>query len=167
MDIVVRKAIADDAEKMLEYMKVIGGETDNLSFDGAGLPVSVEQEQEFIKSVNEGERSVMLVAFDGDALVGTAQLSSFSRRFSHRSELAVSVRKAWWGKGVGSALMSALIDFARNVAKVEVISLEVRSDNDRAIALYHKFGFEKFGTYRKYFKIGDAHFDADYMNLYL
>ena len=62
--------------------------------------------------------------------------------------------------------MERLIAFAREIG-AEVVSLEVRSDNDRAIALYRKFGFETFGTYRKFFKFEDTYFDVDYMNLYL
>lgn len=167
MELSIRRATSGDAEAMLEYMRIVGGETDNLSFDGNGLPLSAEQEREFLNGLSADERNVMLVACDGPVLVGTAQLSCFSRRFAHRGELAVSVRKSWWDRGVGSRLLSALIDFAKDSAKVEVLSLEVRSDNERAISLYRKFGFETFGTYRKFFKIGGAYFDADYMNLYL
>ena len=49
----------------------------------------------------------------------------------------------------------------------ESIELEVRSDNEAAIALYKKFGFEKVGTNEKFFKINGEFFAADYMNLYL
>lgn len=49
----------------------------------------------------------------------------------------------------------------------EVISLEVRSDNERAKALYRKFGFSCIGVFEKFVKIGDACFSADLMNLYL
>ena len=61
---------------------------------------------------------------------------------------------------------ASMIAFARGTG-AEVISLEVRSDNDRAKALYRKFGFTSFGVFRKFFKLGEAYFDADYMNLYL
>ena len=49
----------------------------------------------------------------------------------------------------------------------ESVELEVRSDNERAIALYKKFGFEKVGRNEKFFKINGEFFAADYMNLYL
>ena len=62
--------------------------------------------------------------------------------------------------------MTRLIAYAKTQG-AEVIELEVRSDNDRAKALYRKFGFETFGTYRKFFKIDGRLYDADYMNLYL
>ena len=62
--------------------------------------------------------------------------------------------------------MKLLIDFCRKNG-TEVIELQVRSDNERAIGLYKKFGFEKIGTHKNFFKIGGEYFSADYMNLYL
>ncbi|HAY19865.1 MAG TPA: GNAT family N-acetyltransferase, partial [Clostridiales bacterium] len=41
--------------------------------------------------------------------------------------------------------MQELIDFAKNSGGAKIISLEVRSDNRRAVALYEKFGFETIG----------------------
>jgi RimJ/RimL family protein N-acetyltransferase len=45
--------------------------------------------------------------------------------------------------------------------------LEVRSDNQKAIHLYEKMGFKKWGTYERFFKIEKQYCDAEYMNLYL
>ena len=59
-----------------------------------------------------------------------------------------------------------LIDFAKKNG-AEVLELQVRSDNESAIGLYKKFGFEKIGTYKNFFKIDGEYFDADFMNLYL
>ena len=63
--------------------------------------------------------------------------------------------------------MEKIIEFAKNVARADIISLEVRSDNARAIHLYQKFGFEKFGTFKGYMKIRGEFVDFDFMNLYL
>ncbi|MBQ6357175.1 MAG: GNAT family N-acetyltransferase [Solobacterium sp.] len=58
-----------------------------------------------------------------------------------------------------------LIRFARDTAGVDQITLDVRSDNDRAIRLYRKFGFEKTGVFPGYVKINDELFDCDLMVL--
>ena len=167
MEITYREAAPADAAALLDYMKQVGSESDNLSFGAEGLSFSVEQEAAILESIKTNPRSIMLLAFDGNEIVGNASIHGSSRpRFSHRYELAITVRKSHWGQGIGTALMVRLIAFAKEIG-AEVISLEVRSDNDRAVALYRKFGFEKFGTYRKFFKFGEAYFDADYMNLYL
>ena len=165
MEILYRKALPGDAAALLEYLKVIGGESDNLTFGAEGFPATVEQEEAFLAAMQEN--TLMLMALDNGQIVGNASISRYGRsRFSHRWSLAVSVRKSHWGKGIGSGLMTRVIAYAKEYG-AEVIELEVRSDNSRSIALYRKFGFETFGTYRKFFKINGEYFDADHMNLYL
>lgn len=165
MELVYRRAQRSDAAALLDYLKVIGGESDNLTFGPEGFPATVEQEESFLAGMQED--SLMLIALDDGQIVGSASVSRLGRaRFAHRWSLAVSVRKSHWGMGIGSGLMTRLIAYAKTQG-AEVIELEVRSDNSRAKRLYQKFGFETFGTYRKFFKIDGRHYDADYMNLYL
>lgn len=167
MKINIRKALPEDAERIMEYLKIVGSETDNLTFGAEGLPVTVENEREFIGSLNESGCSVMLIALDGEEIVSLASVNGNTReRMKHRAEIAISVRKSRWGKGVGSSMMTELIGFAKD-AGIEIISLEVRSDNQRAINLYKKFGFEKIGEFGGFFKIDGEYIDFDLMNLYL
>lgn len=167
MAVIYREAFPADAERLLAYAKTVGAESDNLTFGAAGLPLTIEQEAGILENFKNSPHSTMLLALDGDEIVGNACLQgSGNPRFRHRMELAISVRKSHWGQGIGSSLIGQLIAFAKeNGAKV--ISLNVRSDNERAKSLYRKFGFVRFGAYEKYFKIGEEYFDADYMNLYL
>lgn len=167
-EIKVVKAAPEDAEKILAYSKIIGRETENLTYGPEGISASVEQEKEFISSLTDSERRILLVAKYGAEVIGVADFSSVEHpRIGHRGSMGISVRKDMWGKGVGSMLMKNIIDFAKNVAKVDIIALQVRSDNERAIHLYEKFGFEKFGTFKGYLKIRGEHIDFDFMNLYL
>lgn len=167
MEIIYRKAQPGDAAALLDYLKIIGSESGNLSFGAEGFPATVAQEEAFLTNMQENPNTLMLNALEDGVIVGNGSVSRHGRpRFTHRWDIAISVRKSHWGMGIGSGLMARLIEYAkRNGA--EVIGLEVRSDNERAKALYRKFGFEKFGTYQKFFKIDGEYFDADYMNLYL
>ena len=168
MNIIYREAETSDAGKFLEYCKIVGAESDNLTFGEEGLPFSISQTADYIRKISGNPDGVMILAFDEGELVGNGAVSSVSgrARFAHRKDLAITVRKDYWGKGVGTGLMKLLIDFCRKNG-TEVIELQVRSDNERAIALYNKFGFEKIGTHKNFFKIGGEYFSADYMNLYL
>ena len=168
MNITYREAEPSDAGKFLEYSKIVGSETDNLTFGAEGLSLSISQEADFIRKFAGNPGSIMIVAFDEGELIGTGAVSVVSGkpRFAHRREIAISVRKDYWGKGIGTGIMNVLMDFARK-SGAEVIELEVRSDNEAAISLYKKFGFEKIGTNEKFFKINGEFFAADYMNLYL
>ena len=168
MNIIYREAEPSDAGKFLEYCKRVGAESDNLTFGAEGLPFSISQTADYMRKVSGNPENAMILAFDEGELVGCGIISSVSgrARFSHRKELAITVRKDYWGKGIGSGIMEVLMDFAKK-SDAEVLELQVRSDNERAIALYKKFGFEKIGTYEKFFKINGEFFAADYMNLYL
>ena len=167
MEITYRAARPSDAAQLLSYLKAVGSESDNLTFGADGIPLSVEQEEHILENLSKSSHSTMLLAFDGETIVGNGCIEgSRNLRFRHRCSLAITVRKAYWGNGIGSELMRRLIAFARE-SGAEVVSLEVRSDNERAKALYRKFGFTCFGTFEKFFKIGDVYFGADYMNLYL
>ena len=168
MAIIIERAKATDAEAILNFSKICGSETDNLSFGESGIPISAEQEASHIGSIERSDTDIFLVARDGGEIVGTGNYSSFSKkRMAHRGELGISVKKSYWNQGVGTMLMEHILDFAKNVAKSEIVSLEVRSDNEAAIHLYRKFGFEKIGTFKGYFKIGDELIDFDIMELFL
>lgn len=65
--------------------------------------------------------------------------------------LTIAVRQAYWGKGIGSALLSALLGAARDRGCAEVF-LEVRADNPRAHGLYQRRGFEDIGVRRGYYQ---------------
>lgn len=82
---------------------------------------------------------------------------------THRGEIGIGIKKSAWGLGIGSMLMEKLLDFAFNKAHTEIISLEVRSDNKRAIHLYEKYGFQKVGCFKGYFKINGEFIDFDIM----
>lgn len=65
--------------------------------------------------------------------------------------LTIAVRPAHWGKGIGSALLAALLDAARQQGCTEVF-LEVRADNPRAHGLYQRRGFTDLGIRRGYYQ---------------
>jgi L-phenylalanine/L-methionine N-acetyltransferase len=71
------------------------------------------------------------------------------------------VRDDWQGKGVGKALMQAVIDLADKWLNLTRIELTVFTDNESAIALYRKFGFETEGALRKY-----AFRDGEFVDAY-
>ena len=154
----IREARAQDAEALLAYVKRIGGESDNLTFDGNGFPITVEQEQHFLENVHSDPGSIHLIALKDGKIIADGSLSGFPRRMSHRAGLGISVVRDEWNHGIGSMLMERLIGFAKE-SGIELINLEVRADNDRAIHLYEKYGFRSIGTSPAYFKIGEQYFD--------
>ena len=73
-DIYIREAKIEDAEKLLNYTKKVGKETNYLTFGEEGLKISVEEEKEFIENFNNSYRSVLYVALDADEIIGVCNL---------------------------------------------------------------------------------------------
>ncbi|QVQ55040.1 ribosomal protein S18-alanine N-acetyltransferase [Spiractinospora alimapuensis] len=65
----------------------------------------------------------------------------------------IAVHERWWGSGVGTALLTALLTEAERLAVTDVF-LDVRSDNPRAQRLYQWFGFTEIGVRRGYYRDG-------------
>ena len=65
-------------------------------------------------------------------------------RIRHRGEFAVSVRKAFWGRGIGKHLAEFAIAEAKERG-ISILSTSVRNDNERAIDFLLRNGFEDAG----------------------
>ena len=164
MEIVVREATAKDAKELIRHLKAIGGESDNLSFGQDEFSATPEQEEMFLENIHNDKTSVFFVACKDGEIVGNGSLSGMPRRMSRRAELSIAVRKRYWGQGIGSMLMKALIQYAKDNG-IEIINLDVRKDNEQAIRLYEKFGFRHIGTSPAYFKIEEEYIDFAVMYL--
>ena len=163
---VIELARPEEAVALLDYLKIIGGETDNLSFGAEGVPLSLEAEQDYLRSQYGSADNAQYFAKVGGEIIGTASLNRRSNRMSHRGVFGISLKKAWWGCGAAPALMDAILAFARENG-FEQLNLEVRSSNARAIHLYEKYGFRKLCTFPHFFKINGEYIDFDLMNLEL
>ena len=162
----IERAQPEDAAALLEYLKIVGGETENLSFGAEGVPLDLQAEQAYLRAqVDSADNVQYLAKVDGE-IIGTASLNRKPKRMAHRGEFGISLKKAWWGCGAASALTEAVLAFARENG-FEQLNLEVRSDNVRAIRLYEKFGFRRLCTFPAFFRIDGRDIDFDLMNLTL
>jgi putative acetyltransferase len=106
---------------------------------------------------------VVAVPTEGGDPIGCASLSRNTRpRRLHSAGIGMSVRESWQGRGVGTALLASLLDVADNWWQVTRVHLEVYTDNEPAIALYAKFGFEVEGTLRQ-----DTFRDGEYVDAHV
>ena len=55
---VIERARAEDAAALLDYLKIVGGETENLSFGAEGVPLDLETEQDYLRSQCESADNV-------------------------------------------------------------------------------------------------------------
>ena len=95
------RAQAEDAAALLEYLKIIGGETDNLSFGPEGVPLDEKTERAYLAMQAESHDNIQLLAKVNGEIIGTASLNRKPNRMHHRAEFGISLKKAWWGCGRG------------------------------------------------------------------
>jgi ribosomal-protein-alanine N-acetyltransferase len=87
------------------------------------------------------------------AVVGYAGISRLGRATPFEYEVhTIGVDPAYQGQGIGRRLLDELLDFADG----GVVYLEVRTDNEAAIALYHSAGFARIGRRRRYYRVSGA-----------
>lgn len=103
-----------------------------------------------------------LVAVVDGHVVGSAGLHTSMPhvRRRHAMGLGIAVASAWQGRGIGDQLMSALVHHADRWLGIVRLELTVWADNQRAIALYRRYGFEVEGTLRCYALRDGAYVDA-------
>lgn len=162
---ILRSAEKKDAAEMLRYMVQVLGETPFLLSspeDFAQMPL--EQEEAFIENTLAAQRAVMITAFDGDRIIGSADLRAVGERLRvrHRCGMGITILKEYWSVGLGSALMEAVIESAR-AAGYEQLELEVVAENRRAINLYIKYGFKVYGCLPNKVRYQDGSYAADYL----
>jgi putative acetyltransferase len=93
---------------------------------------------------------IFVAVADGDVVGNCGLHGNKNPRRQHVWGLGISVRDDWQGRGVGTRLMSTLIDLADNWLGALRLELTVYTDNAAAIAMYRKFGFEVEGTHRAF-----------------
>lgn len=105
-----------------------------------------------------------LVACIDERVVGhlTIDVAQHPRR-SHVADFGITVDSGWHNRGVASALIRTMIDMCDNWLRVDRIELTVFVDNEPAIAVYRKHGFEIEGTGKKYALRNGEYVDAYYM----
>jgi len=119
---------------------------------------------------NSTEGSFTLGAFLNEQLIGTATLLRSQREKENHTALIVGVyvkKPGRRGGGVGTALLSRIVDVARGQPGLERIKLNVAVTQQAARKLYRSLGFEVYGYERQALKIGEVYVDEELMVLFL
>ncbi|WP_462408630.1 N-acetyltransferase family protein [Neobacillus sp. Marseille-QA0830] len=108
-------------------------------------------------------------AFEGAALIGMVTLTQEKApKIRHCGNIvAMYVTPEKQGLGVGSALLTEAIGFAKSLGAIEKLNLVVTEGNQSAKRLYSKLGFKVFGREEKALKIDEVYYDVELMVLHL
>ena len=114
--------------------------------DGIATEPPVDVEQRSVQFAASAAGTIVAVA-DGQ-IIGTLHIEVSRFGFG---ELGMLVDRGWRGRGVGSALLRAAVDWARGQG-LHKLCLEVFPHNAAGIALYTKCGFVEEGRRVKQYR---------------
>ena len=163
--IIIRNAIESDAKIVTDISNTVIKETRFLSRTPEDKVERVEDTCEYIIDCLDSPNESFLVAEYEDKIVGFAHLDSngYRIKYRHRSSIALSILKDYWGLGIGGRLMITLIEQAKT-AGYEQIELSVIEENTSAVNMYQSFGFEIYGREPHAMKFSENEY-GDYLSM--
>lgn len=113
------------------------------------------------------ETTLYLGAFDAEELVGMATfIRESGEKDHHKGRIyGVYVSASHRGNGVGRALLTRLLELARQDPSLEHVLLAVAATQTAARQLYRSFGFVPFGIEPGALKVGSTYVDEEHMLL--
>ncbi|MGO4701877.1 GNAT family N-acetyltransferase [Dyella sp. 2RAB6] len=109
---------------------------------------------QYRRHLDSESAQVLVASANHRRFLGTAVV--FFRKGSKVARLySIATQAQARGKGVGSALIEAAEQAARRKRR-HALRLEVRTDNEAAIRLYERLGYQRIGTYASYYEDGAA-----------
>lgn len=157
LQVILKSATAGDAEAICEHRYRTSGETYFMARYPEEGRLNVEKAREGIKSLQEDTQSFLVTAYLDGKIIGDAGVTKLRElmKYRHRAYFGMSILADYCELGLGSAMMETAIAQAKENG-FEQMELGVFEDNPRAIHLYEKFGFEKYGVQPRAFKLKDG-----------
>jgi len=138
----VKEAEETEANELIRFISIVGCESKFLTYDPDEYKIRNIDEKKFIRSFRKSDNQAILIGRVQNEIVGHLVFrSGILQRVRHIGEAGISVSKKNWGIGIGTLMMNALLDWAKKSKVIRKVKLRVRSDNNRAIAVYKKVGF--------------------------
>ena len=165
-NITIRKATEDDAANILEFTKCVRAETNFLGSHADDELPKIDTEKKILRESNDN--NLFFLATIDNELVGMMVFDRKTKiKQKHRASFGIFVKKEFWDKKIGSSLMENMLNHAKLLSGLEKIELGVYNNNERAIALYKKYGFKEEGIIKKAYFLNDEYHDELIMGLFL
>ena len=145
MSVLVRPATDADLDAAVDLYAAVAVEGRWIAGEA---PVNKLERRAVFESSIRRDDAQFFVADDGGSIVGELgiQLTSYGV-----ADFGMMVAADARGRGVGSSLLAAAIEWARS-AGAHKVALQVWPDNEAAIGLYRRFGFEQEGRLRRHYR---------------
>jgi RimJ/RimL family protein N-acetyltransferase len=157
--VTIRSAVSTDAPSLWDAERQTAMTPGLLAARPGEIPVDAFRAK--IEAL-AGRGRYVVAELDG-AAVGHAFLEPLGdlAAISHVFQLTIVVHPGHLGRGIGTTLLKDLLAWAQQDSRVKKVELRVRATNERAIALYRKFGFLEEGRFRNRVALQDGTFLDD------
>ncbi|MBB4249787.1 GNAT family N-acetyltransferase [Rhizobium sp. BK008] len=142
--VLVRAVRLSDAEEITDLINLPGYRAGTLRPPYQ----AVEEVRKHMENPSPGALN-LVVTLNGK-IVGSGGLNRLSGRRQHVASIGMGVHDDFTGRGFGRILLGAFVDAADDWLDIRRLELTVYADNDVAIGLYRKFGFEQEGLLRAF-----------------
>jgi len=157
--VIVRPARPTDAEGLATLGHAVGSEPEGWLVSTNGWR-DVSDERRYLRAIRRYPNAAVYVAEDDGLIIGRLSVARDQHPASrHVADLGLMVAATHRRRGVGTALLEAAVDWARQTG-VRKLELHVFPWNEGAIALYDRFGFVREGYRRGHYRRGDEYVDA-------
>ena len=164
--VVIRQAKVSDAEDLLNCVKTYIPTSKYIPKLESEIKLTVDQEKDWINSFIVNDNSLLLVAEYEGKIIGNIDLTGNRRKImEHTAVIGMGMLKEWQDIGLGTALLSAIIEWAKNNPILELIWLQVYTENESGLNLYRKMGFTENGIIKNFFKQDNRYFHILTMSL--
>lgn len=158
----IREITEGDSSRYLELNKLLDQESTFMLYEPGERTISIEEQKSMISSFIQSKNSNIFVAEMNNHLVGHLMvIGGNTNRIRHRAHLVIGILNDFIGQGIGHKLFNKL-EAWRETTSLTRIELTVITNNERAINLYKKNGFEIEGMKKNAMKINDKYID-EYM----
>lgn len=162
-EVIYRQPTVEDASELVAFYNEVGGETSFLSFEKDEYPLDVEAQKISIEDTKKQKNAIMILATVNGKVIGIGTINSSNKiKSRHSGELGIVVANKYQGQGIGSEIIQQLIDWCKSNGITTRIQLDTRTDNELAVKLYKKFGFEIEGELKN-----STLLNGKYYNLYI
>ena len=158
--VLIRQATILDAEKLLNCIKQYVPQSDYIPKYGHEITLNVRQEEDWINSFITNDNSLLLIAEFDNQIIGNIDLTGNRREImAHTAVIGMGMLVDWQNNGLGTILLSSIIEWAKQNPILELIWLQVYTANVLGMKLYHKMGFQENGVLKNFFKQDGSYFD--------
>jgi len=171
--IVLRSAAPADAPRIATLIRECAGDEHLVTEPDEAEAADAEKIAADLAAIESDPQRLRLIALSqGPALAGHRDgsqavagaldfIAPHRRRIAHRGRVGISVAPWARRRGIGSALVTTLLDWARDHPRIEKVRLAVISTNTGAIEMYQSLGFVEEGRRRREIRLGPDRYADD------